>query len=135
MPTLSELAPLLNVPDVAASTEYYQRKLGFDVLMVANMPGLPDYGIMQRDGFTLHLMQAKDQPVDDVRPGFVCSVDDVDALFKEFRSNSAFAEGFPREHDAIREHGPEDKEYGRRDMIFINPDGHILVFGQDLGGV
>jgi len=34
--------------------------------------------------------------------------------------------------DDIRGHPPEDKTYGLRDIIFVGPEGYILVFGQPL---
>ena len=123
---------MLAVAHVAETATYYQQCLGFEISFVMESDSLPAYAIVHRDEFEIHFLEDISRDSSDVRSGFNAMVNDVDRLYEEFRSANAFAEGFPRHLDAIREHPPEDKEYGMRDMIFVDPNGYILVFGHPL---
>jgi predicted enzyme related to lactoylglutathione lyase len=50
-------------------------------------------------------------------------VDDVSKLHAEFVANKA-----------LIVQPPIDKPYGMRELVIATPDGHRIVFGQDLGG-
>ena len=123
---------MLAVKDVAAAASYYQDKLGFNIVFVAESDSLPGYAVVNRDGFQVHFLEDLGRDPEEVRSGMNVTVSNVDKLYSEFKKNSAFAEGFPRHLDAIREHGPEDKEYGMRDIIFVDPNGYILLFGHTI---
>lgn len=131
--TLKSLAPILEVVSVADAVAFYCDKLGFSEVFIAESPHLATYAAVHRDGFAVHFIEQGGRDASDVRSGINIMVDDVDALYLEFKERGAFAEGFPRHLDAIREHPPEDKEYGMRDIIFVDPNGYILVFGHPLG--
>ena len=131
-PQLQSLSPMLAVKDVAKTASYYQEFFGYEILFVSEDDSLPGYAVVRRDGFSVHFLEDLDRDSSEVRSGFSATVNDVDRLFEEFKSVNAFAEGFPRHLDAIREHPPEDKSYGMRDMIFVDPNGYILVFGHPL---
>jgi len=126
------LAPMLEVRGVEETVQYYSDKLGFSVVLVAKSDDLATYGVVERDGLELHFLERADRKETIVQSGLHASVEDVDALYQEFKDNGAFAQGFPRALDAIREHPPEDKVYGLRDFIFVDPNGYILLFGQPL---
>lgn len=130
---LQQLAPIFEVPNLDRAVVYYTEKLEFTADFVARHPGLPGYAGLRRDGVVVHLMEREARDPAEVRSGFHALVDDVDALYAAFQAADAFAPDFPRHLDAIREHGPADKEYGQRDIIFVDPNGYILVFGSDLG--
>jgi catechol 2,3-dioxygenase-like lactoylglutathione lyase family enzyme len=121
------VAPILTVVDPQASAEWYRDKLGFDVLFVADNPGLPTYGVVCRGGAEIHLMSGE-------RTQGYLSVDvvNVDVFFKEIEERGALPDAWPRHLDAIREHPPEDKGYGRRDMFLVTPDETILCVGHAL---
>ena len=131
-PQLQSLSPMLAVKDVAKTATYYQQSLGFEILFVMENDSLPGYAVVRRDGFSIHFLEDLDRDSSEVRSGLSATVDHIDSLYEEFRAAEAFAQGFPRHLDAIREHPPEDKEYGMRDMIFVDPNGYILVFGHPL---
>ena len=130
--TVESVAPMLAVRDVAETATYYERCLGFDVSFVAQSETLSGYAVVNRDGFEIHFLEDVGRDPMEVRSGISVSVNNVDAIYAEFKNANAFAEDFPRHLDAIREHPPEDKDYGRRDIIFVDPNGFILVFGQPL---
>ena len=118
------VAPVLTVADVRASAAWYRDSLGFEVVVVAEAPGLPAFAIVQRGRAQIHLMAGE--------PALAyvsIHVADVDAFHAEIAARGALAEGFPRHLDSIREHPPEDKPYGR-DMFLENPDGTVLQIRQ-----
>ena len=120
-------APILIVADPRRSANWYRDSLGFEIIFVADYAGLPSYGVIRRGGAEIHLMSGEPET------SFVSiQVRDVDAFFAEIESRGALPEGWPRDHDAIREHAPEDKDYGRRDMFLVTPDGTVLNVGQNL---
>lgn len=129
---IESLAPIFEVPSVAEAAAFYRDKLGFTVAFVAESPRLATYGAVHRDGWEIHFMERHARDVSDVRSGMYVTVADADALYHEFRERGAFDTAFPRHLAAIREHPPEDKEYGLRDMIFVDPNGYILAFGHPL---
>ena len=121
------IAPIISVTDPRRSAEWYRDKLGFEIVFVTDYEGLPTYGVVRRGGAEIHLMSGE--------PGTLyvsIQVRDVDAFFAEIEARGALPEAWPRAHDAIREHPPEDKDYGRRDMFLVTPDETVLNFGQNL---
>ncbi len=120
------VAPILAVADPRRSAEWYRDKLGFQIVFVADYEGLPTYGVIRRGGAEIHLMSGERET------SFVSiQMRDVDAFFAEIEGLGALPEGWPRDYDAIREHPPEDKEYGRRDMFLVTPDETVLNVGQN----
>ena len=129
---LESVAPMLAVKDVSAAATYYKNCLGFDISFVAESDSIAAYAVVNRDGFQIHFLEDPLRDPSEVRSGINVTVNDVDSLFADFKNANAFDSDFPRHLDAIREHPPEDKEYGMRDIIFVDPNGYILVFGQPL---
>ena len=130
--TLKSVAPMLAVKDVAGTAKYFQDCLGFNISFIAESDSLATYAAVNRDGFAIHFLEDPGRNPSEVRSGINVMVDDVDRLYEEFQEAKAFDKDFPRHLDAIREHPPEDKEYGMRDIIFVDPNGYILVFGHPL---
>ncbi len=107
-------APLLLVPDVAATADFYRRILGF-----SSDPGTetPDYCVVWRDNAAVHLAQGTQAPTG-VRIFFW--VKDVNALYEQ-----AIKEG------ASIAVPLETRPYGIRDFSILDPNGVLLVLGQD----
>ena len=129
---LKSVSPMLAVKDVAETAAWYRDCLGFDICFVAESDSIAAYAVVDRDGFQIHFLEDPGRNPSEVRSGINVMVDNVDSLFEEFKNADAFDNDFPRHLDAIREHPPEDKEYGMRDIIFVDPNGYILVFGHPL---
>ena len=81
--------------------------------------GVEGVGSLFRSGNTLNLVDSQPKKTPDP------------LAHTQMRQTDPLPE-FPRQLDAIREHSPEDKEYGMRDVILVDPNGYILVFGQPL---
>lgn len=130
--TVTQLAPMLTVPDVSATITYFRDRLGFAVNFHASHPGIPEYASVSRDGFAVHLLEGEPPSEPGANGGIHLYVGDVDILYQELRERGAFRHDFPQQYPAIREHPPEDKIYGLRDLIMLDPNGYILCFGQEL---
>jgi predicted enzyme related to lactoylglutathione lyase len=107
-------APLLLVPDVPATADYYRRILSF-----RSDPGgsSPEYTVVWRDNASVHLAKGA-QPPTGVRVFFW--VKDVNALYEDVGKRGA------------KIVVPIDtRPYGIRDFAIQDPNGVLLVFGQD----
>jgi predicted enzyme related to lactoylglutathione lyase len=107
-------APLLLVPDVSATAEFYRSILGFKT-----DPGAatPEYCVVWRDNAAVHLAKGEHAPAG-VRIFFW--VKDVNALYGEFTGRGA-AIAVPL----------GTRPYGVRDFSIRDPNGVMVVFGQD----
>jgi catechol 2,3-dioxygenase-like lactoylglutathione lyase family enzyme len=107
-------APLLLVPDVAATADFFRRILGF-----ISDPGTEtaEYSVVWRDNAAVHLAKGQQAPTG-VRVFFW--VKDVNAL-----------------HEQVIKRGVtiavplETRSYGIRDFAIRDPNGVLLVLGQD----
>ena len=126
---LVRIVPILPVPDVAAAVEYYRDRLGFEVLFMHSPEGVGDYAGVSRGGCDIHFNQGAAPELPNTGTALYLQVRDVDRFYAEIRQRGALPPGFPRVFPAIREHAPEDKDYGLRDTIFVDPNGYIVVVG------
>lgn len=107
-------APLLLVPDVGATADFYRRVLGF-----RSDPGAdrPDYSVVWRDNAAVHLAHGKAAPTG-VRIFFW--VKDVNRLYDEVvRCGAAITVPIGT------------RPYGIRDFAVDDPNGVRVVCGQD----
>jgi catechol 2,3-dioxygenase-like lactoylglutathione lyase family enzyme len=109
-----QAAPLLLVPDVPTTAEYYRNVLGF-----VSDPGAatPEYTVVWRDNASVHLAGGERAPTG-VRIFFW--VKHVDALYEDVRRRGAEI-AIPL----------ETRPYKIRDFSLHDPNGVLLVFGQD----
>lgn len=107
-------APLLLVPDVTATADYYRKVLGFQ----SDAGGAsPEYSVVWRDNASVHLAKGERAPTG-VRIFFW--VKDVNALHADIvRQGAEIAIPI------------ETRPYKIRDFAIRDPNGVLLVFGQD----
>lgn len=106
--------PTLYVSDLAASIEFYTRKLGLTLGFTWGEP--PAMAGVNFDRVSMFLEQGRGS----VAAGAVYFVvDKVDELYEFHRGNGAEIEA-----------PPADQEYGMRDYHVLDPDGHSVSFGQ-----
>ena len=109
-----QAAPLLFVPDVTATAEYYRDVLGF----ASDPDGSgPEYRVVWRDHAAVHLARGGQAPAG-VRIFFW--VKDVDRVYGEVAGRGAHIT------TALG-----TRPYGLRDFSIEDPNGVTLVFGQD----
>lgn len=107
-------APLMLVPDVSATADFYRRFLGFKTDTGTETP---EYRVVWRDNAAVHLAQGEHAPTG-VR--IVFWVKDVDALHAELiRRGAAIAVPIGT------------RPYGVRDFSIRDLNGVDVVFGQD----
>ena len=116
MPLTSSI-PVLRSGDYPRARAFWTGVMGFSVGEEGGDP--PRFGIFHREGATVfvdawHGADAEPSPA---WRGYF-HVDDVDAL--------AAALDWPATE------GPEDKVYGMRELVVVDPDGNRLCFGQDI---
>ena len=129
MVQFDNVAPVLLVPDVFETAEYYRDVLGFTFDQIYGEP--PSFVIVERDTARLMFRQPRQgspQPFNAaVTPNFPADVfiwvDDVDAPAEELRGRQADVDGGPTYRQIWN-----GKELGVRDC-----NGRLLVFGQAMG--
>jgi uncharacterized glyoxalase superfamily protein PhnB len=118
--TITHTSYVLAVPNLARASAYWREVLGF-----ARQSQPPGWDFLVRDGCRVMLGECPD----DLPPAELGShgyfgylvVDDVDALHAEITGRGA-----------IVPNPPADKPWGMREMVVFTPDGHRLMFAQEL---
>jgi uncharacterized glyoxalase superfamily protein PhnB len=126
---LKNLIPMLNVSDIKASLEFYCEALDFKV--VSNPEAVQEWGWATiRSGWTELMLSQTDSPptpVTDADPHannawpviFYFYPDDVARLYAQVIANG------------YRPTPLQVTIYGMREFSLVDPDGHMLSFGQD----
>ena len=121
MATLVAAEPQLYVRDIAASTEFYARKLGFSVAFTYGEP--PFYAQMFRGCARLNLRQVDAPVVDPARRdaeqllAASITLEDAKPLFLEYeRAGVEFVQQ------------PRTEPWGARTFIVRDLDGNLLLF-------
>jgi len=123
-PILTTIVPQIFVSDLGAACDFFTAKLGFAIDFLYGDP--PFYGQVTRDGASLSLRHV-DRPVRDSLTAAMksdtdmlaasISVDDVAALYAEFRAAGAAF------HQLLR-----TEPWGAQTFIVTDPDGNLLLF-------
>ncbi|HEY2854457.1 MAG TPA: VOC family protein [Gemmatimonadaceae bacterium] len=121
MTVLTAAEPQLYVRDIAVSTEFYVRRLGFSLAFSWGEP--PFYAQVFRDGARLNL-RCVDAPVIDRRLrdaeqllAATITLEDAKPLFLEYQASAVeFAEPL------------QSQPWGARTFIVRDPDGNLILF-------
>jgi predicted enzyme related to lactoylglutathione lyase len=118
---IASWAHVLAVRDIDVSAKYFCQVLGFAL----DWSDATDWRLVRRDDVRVMLGKCPNAiPASDTGPhswfAYV-EVDDVDKLHAEFVAN-----------EAIILQPPLDRHYGMRELTIATPDGHRIVFGEDL---
>jgi catechol 2,3-dioxygenase-like lactoylglutathione lyase family enzyme len=119
--TITPWAFVLAVPDLERSAGYFRDVLGFRLRWEES----DDWRLAERDGVRLMLGHCPDEK----RAAEIGAhswfgyfeVDDVERLRAEISARGGACTA------------PRDQPYGMREIIVTTPDGHRLVFGQEVG--
>lgn len=118
---ISRSMMVISVPDLAISTEFCRRALGFDI----HKSGDPGWRFYVKDA--VHIMAGEcpdDPPVTAIGDhDYFCYlvVEDVDAYHRQVSSGGA---------EIVSP--PEDKPWGLREFCLRTVDGHRMVVGETL---
>ena len=119
--TISPWAHVLAVRDIDSSAKYFCQVLGF----ILEWPEATDWRLVRRDGVRVMLGKCPDAtPAAEIGPHSwfaYLNTDGVDQLHAEFLASGA-----------IILQPPIDRTYGMREVVVATPDGHRIVFGQDI---
>jgi len=120
-PALATYAFVLAVPDLKRAVAYFEDALGF----ARDWNDGDNWQALVRGGVRLMLGHCPDalppSELGDHSYFAYIDVDDVDALHAEIAAKGA-----------IVRLAPADKPWGRREMAVATPDGHRLMFGQNI---
>ena len=117
---MTDIQPMLAVPDVTVAAEYYRDVLGFTIRLFWGEP--PTYAIVDRGSVSVNFIVSESVSGDEGdKGGAYIIVNDVDAVYAELK-----------EHGANLWGEPVDQEYGMRDFIAIDLNGYRLCFGENV---
>ena len=105
--------PILHVEDLKKTARYYRDILGFTWDFDTE-----DYCVVWRDNSAIHFTQGRGNPSG---VHLFQWVKDVNAIYDEVRNNGG---------EVTVE--IDDRPYGIRDFSVIDPNGVVIVFGQDI---
>ncbi len=126
---LASVAPCFSVQDPGATAQWYRDRLGFHWAEVYGpAPHHNVFAIVGRGRVRIMLRFTRDGPgarpwvPDADQPLFdaYLDTDDVDALRQEFIANG------------LDVGAPVDRVYGMREITVTEPNGYVLIFGQDV---
>ena len=125
---LTGLIPMLICSDVQASIKFYGDAFGLEVASRMDDVGKSGWAMLQKDGVKLMLAS----------PHYFPEAPKVQDRY--FSSQYYF---YTDELDALRERvlkagfeptGIVEQPYHMREFEMPDPDGHLLIFGEDMGG-
>jgi catechol 2,3-dioxygenase-like lactoylglutathione lyase family enzyme len=122
-------APILGVSSVRQSAAYFVERLGFACdpkTGIFPRDGEADteavYALLERDGARIHLqirrLPSRPGRRESIERDVYVYVDDVESLYRDLLGRGAEIT-----------HGPEEAQYGLREIEVVTPDGHRLTFG------
>ena len=121
------IIPTVRVSNMKASVAFYTTVLDFEVAGGEASLDDPTYIELKRDGGWLILSSHGGDGV--FGQAVVVTTDDVDSLFRKFRSRGLKTPGNPDAPQLVHE-GPIDQTWGSRELYVDDPDGNTLRFVQ-----
>jgi len=120
---LKHIRPVLPVRNVSEAVNYYVERLGF-TLSFKDSGNNPGYAGVVRDGIGIHLQWHDENDWTDGMDSVLLKiyVDEVDALFEEYKTKAVF-----HENTALK-----DTSWGTREFAFYDTNMNGLVFYRDL---
>ena len=123
---IRSLTPILIAKNLDETIAFYRDKLNFSVDYIFKEPGIDAYASLYREEIFINFREGTPPKNPSSFGGLSIEVEDIDQFYQELVTKNALPEKFPREFSCIREHPPEDKEYGVRDMFLVDLNGYIL---------
>ena len=125
MATTEHLDAILIAENIDDTIKFYCDKLGFELGFIIR-EGMIPFASIYRNNVSLNFREEKISSPPSENGGIVLPVDDIDEFYEEIKKHGALSKDFPKSYSTIREHPPEDKDYGIRGMFMIDPNGYII---------
>jgi catechol 2,3-dioxygenase-like lactoylglutathione lyase family enzyme len=119
------IIPTVRCRNMAASIRFYTEVLDFDCVDGGKDEGDPSFSVIVREGDSLFLSSHRGDGT--FGQAIAVLVDDIDDLFRKFRTRGLKTPGDPDAPEHVHE-GPIDQSWGTREFYVDDPDGNTLRF-------
>jgi catechol 2,3-dioxygenase-like lactoylglutathione lyase family enzyme len=123
------IIPTVRCRRMEASITFYTKVLDFEWVDGDDDNSDPSFSVLMREGHSLILSSHKGDGT--FGQAIVVQTDDVEALFRKFRTRGLKTPGNPDAAEEVHE-GPIDQSWGTREFYVKDPDGNTLRFTQQL---
>jgi catechol 2,3-dioxygenase-like lactoylglutathione lyase family enzyme len=123
------IIPTVRCSNMKQSLSFYTGVLDFEHVDGDDDLNDPCFTIVERDGDPLFLSSHRGDG--EFGQAIAVLTDDVDGLFRKFRSRGLRTPGDPENPTQVHE-GPIDQTWGTREFYVDDPDGNTLRFTQQL---
>jgi catechol 2,3-dioxygenase-like lactoylglutathione lyase family enzyme len=116
-----QITPFMHVPDLEKALTFFTDILGFRTTY-----RMSNYAYVQREAAAFRILESigdDGAPPGNRRFAYYVDVRDVDSLYAELKPK---LDTLAPDHV----HGPENKQYGQRELLVLAPDGNLIAFGQ-----
>ena len=121
------IIPTVRCRQMERSIAFYTEVLDFELVERDDEPGDPSFSVLKLDGSLLFLSSHRGDG--EFGQAIAVLTDDVDAVFRKFRSRGLQTPGTPDAPQAVHE-GPIDQSWGTREFYVDDPDANTLRFTQ-----
>lgn len=123
------IIPTVRCRRMEASITFYTKVLDFEWIDGDDDNNDPSFSVLMREGHSLILSSHKGDGT--FGQAIVVQTDNVEALFRKFRTRGLKTPGNPDAPEEVHE-GPIDQSWGTREFYVKDPDGNTLRFTQQL---
>lgn len=123
------IIPTVRCRRMEASITFYTKVLDFEWVDGDDDNNDPSFSVLMREGHSLILSSHKGDGT--FGQAIVVQTDDVEALFRKFRTRGLKTPGNPDAPEEVHQ-GPIDQSWGTREFYVKDPDGNTLRFTQQL---
>ena len=121
------IIPTVRCTRMKTSIAFYTRILDFEWVDGDDDQSDPSFSMLMREGDSLILSSHRGDGT--FGQAIVVQTDDIEALFRNFRTRGLRTPGDPDAPKEVHE-GPIDQSWGTREFYVKDPDGNTLRFTQ-----
>lgn len=121
------IIPTVRCTRMKTSIAFYTRILDFEWVDGDDDQSDPSFSMLMREGDSLILSSHRGDGT--FGQAMVVQTDDIEALFRNFRTRGLRTPGNPDAPKEVHE-GPIDQSWGTREFYVKDPDGNTLRFTQ-----
>ena len=121
------IIPTVRCSSMKRSIAFYTQLLDFELVDGDAEDSDPAFSVLMREGSPMFLSSHRGDG--EFGQAIAVLTDDVDAVFRKFRTRGLKTPGNPESPVAVHE-GPIDQSWGTREFYVDDPDGNTLRFTQ-----